>query len=435
MLTSHRYHSHYSAQYAGGLFGAIVIYGPHDNADYDEDLGPIIVSDWYHSSYYSLVEQVMAPQAEGLPPPASNNNLINGKMNFPCEQTNRSCTPNAGISKFKFQSGKRYRLRVINTSAEGIQKFSIDGYTFEVIANDFVPIKPYTTDLLTLGVGQRSDIVVHATGKPGESVWMRSTLGKSALDGGCTLTDGISPEAVAAIYYENANQTSVPKTTSQISEDRILYCGNDPLDETVPYYSITPNPDPKVIHTISITYGSNGTHELFYMDNSTFRGDYNAPILLSAKVGKHDWDPGYNIYDCAGGTSTRIILYNYAPTGAHPMHTHGHNVFVLAEGYGEWDGNVVNPENPQRRDTQLLQNAKADGTPAYTVLQFTNDNPGESKLCQSLCYNFADVLARLMAASLPHCMACVCWSVRHSARATTVDHLIYEHPLKLSSTL
>ena len=59
----------------------MVIYGPHDNVDYDVDLGPVMLSDYYHTDYYALVEQVMAPISENLPPPTSNNNLINGKMN------------------------------------------------------------------------------------------------------------------------------------------------------------------------------------------------------------------------------------------------------------------------------------------------------------------------------------------------------------------
>lgn len=75
------WHSHYSAQYTGGIVGAMVIYGPHENADYDDDLGPIIVEDWYHEDYYDLVEQAMAPISKGLGPPVSTNNLINGKMN------------------------------------------------------------------------------------------------------------------------------------------------------------------------------------------------------------------------------------------------------------------------------------------------------------------------------------------------------------------
>ncbi|KAK8203149.1 hypothetical protein M8818_005374 [Zalaria obscura] len=100
------YHSHYSAQYAGGALGAMIIHGP-TNAQYDEDLGPIILSDWYHEDYYTLVEQVMSPASANAGAPTSNNNLINGKMNYPCENTTLPCTPNAGISKFSFTSGKK----------------------------------------------------------------------------------------------------------------------------------------------------------------------------------------------------------------------------------------------------------------------------------------------------------------------------------------
>lgn len=152
------YHSHYSAQYTAGIFGPMIIHGP-TQAAYDEDLGPVLLNDWYHDEYFTLVEQVMAPASEGLLPPTSNNNLINGKMNYPCSNTTGFvCTPNAGISNFYVESGKKYRLRLINGGAEGIQKFSIDGSKLTVIANDFVPIEPYEVDVVTLGIGQRSDV-------------------------------------------------------------------------------------------------------------------------------------------------------------------------------------------------------------------------------------------------------------------------------------
>jgi len=99
----------------------------------------------------------MAPISAGLGPVVSNNNLINGKMNYPCASaTGKNCTANAGISKFRVTSGKSYRLRLINSGAEAIQKFSIDGSKLTVIANDFVPVTPYSVDVVTLGIGQRS---------------------------------------------------------------------------------------------------------------------------------------------------------------------------------------------------------------------------------------------------------------------------------------
>ena len=49
---------------------------------------------------------------------------------------------------------------------------------------------------------------------------------------------------------------------------------------------------------------------------------------------------------------------------------------ILAEGYGTWDGSVVNARNPARRDVHILHNAKQDGTPSYMVVQIEADNPG-----------------------------------------------------------
>lgn len=131
-----------------------MIHGPKTEP-YDIDIGPVMISDWYHQDYFSIVNDTMNGNI-----PLSNNVLINGKMNYPCANTTFLCTPNAGISKFAFKSGTKYLLRLINPSAEAIMKFTIDGHKLKVIANDFVAINPYETDVVTLGVGQRSDVIV-----------------------------------------------------------------------------------------------------------------------------------------------------------------------------------------------------------------------------------------------------------------------------------
>jgi FtsP/CotA-like multicopper oxidase with cupredoxin domain len=64
--------AHYSAQYAAGAVGPLIIHGPQ-NAAYDIDIGPVILGDWYHSDYYTLVQQAMNGGA-----PVSNNNLVRG---------------------------------------------------------------------------------------------------------------------------------------------------------------------------------------------------------------------------------------------------------------------------------------------------------------------------------------------------------------------
>jgi hypothetical protein len=37
------------------------------------------------------------------------------------------------------------------------------------------------------------------------------------------------------------------------------------------------------------------------------------------------------------------------------MHLHGHNFYVLHEGPGRWDGTIVRPSNPHRRDVHLVR--------------------------------------------------------------------------------
>jgi FtsP/CotA-like multicopper oxidase with cupredoxin domain len=112
------YHSHYSAQYADGLIGPIVVHGPK-NVPYDVDLGPVMLSDYYHTSYFEIIEGVLSNTFDfNRIVPKSDNNLINGKGIYNCSLTKTRCTTNAGISKFRFQSGKTHRLRLINTGAE-----------------------------------------------------------------------------------------------------------------------------------------------------------------------------------------------------------------------------------------------------------------------------------------------------------------------------
>ena len=125
------YHSHYSAQYNAGLLGPMIVHGPK-NVPYDIDLGAVLLIDWYHTDYYDLVKQVMHTPA--APPIKSDNNPIDGKMNFNCTlaSAGQQCTDNAGVSKFKFASGKKHRLRLINGGSEGLQRFTIDGHNMTV---------------------------------------------------------------------------------------------------------------------------------------------------------------------------------------------------------------------------------------------------------------------------------------------------------------
>ncbi|KAH8594192.1 extracellular dihydrogeodin oxidase/laccase-like protein [Bisporella sp. PMI_857] len=364
------YHTHLGSQYMDGPFGPITIYGP-TQIPYDVDLGPVILNDWFHTNSSDFIRKGFSIPAVITFP---DNNLINGKMDYDCSLiTNGSypaqCTSSAGLAKFKFMPGKTHRLRLINAGSAVTQKFTIDGYRMTVIANDFVPVKPYTTNVVTLGVGQRTDILVKATGKGTDSVWMRADM-----DTGC-FPGPTQPHALAAIYYPEANQNARPttKATGWVSGN----CGNDVLSSTVPLVSAKPPSTPAVTQKIDMTLGFNETGSLlFFMNAESFRANWNNPLLLLANLGNTSYPqhPEWNTYNFGKNTSIRFIVNNYTPI-PHAMHLHAHNFWILAEGTGVWDGNITNQDNPQRRDTHLTGIGTAT-MPYYTVVEFETDNPG-----------------------------------------------------------
>ncbi|KXX76656.1 Laccase-2 [Madurella mycetomatis] len=355
------YHAHYSAQSSGGVVGPIVVHGPTQEK-YDVDLGPIMLSDWYHNKYSDIIEEMLAPN--GNLQVVSDSNLINGKMNFDCSAVapgdTTPCLANAGVSKFRFQTGKTHRLRLINSGANGVQRFSIDEHALTVIAEDFVPVKPYNTTVVTLGVGQRTDVLVVANaGCSGAAFWMRSNLAQ------CTPAN--QPNALAAVYYDRADTTMAPTSRAwDIPEPGD--CPNEDLSKTEPLYPIA-LPEPTFTHAMDIEVFKNASNVTLWRFNGvSMRANYNNPVLLLANQGNLSYPGEWNVVDYRNNGSIRIVVNNKTPSH-HPIHLHGHSFYVLHEGLGAWDGTVVRPENPHRRDVHIV---RANG---HLVFQF-DGNPG-----------------------------------------------------------
>lgn len=384
------YHAHYSAQYTAGIVGAMQIYGPWQ-VDYDIDLGPVMLSDWDHIPYFSMVDDVVGTDFAKIPP-LSDNGLINGRNQFDCSQPSYdnttemlgsnlwsnitwTCVDGAERSQFKFQSGKTHRLRLMNTGANGVQKFSIDGHTMTVIATDYVPTAPYDAEFITLGIGQRTDVLVTATGTPQSSYWMRTELPGSVLCGGLDNTNPSNssiPQILAAIYYEEASTAVLPTSTPWIVADPT--CENDPLPITQPMYPIQPSSN-AYIQDVLVTLAMNATGAFEWrINNQTFRADFNEPLLYKAAHGNLSFpdDPQWNVYNFGSNTSIVMNVTNQTPF-VHPFHLHGHTFYVLSTGGNGsvWNGSIDgNPENPMRRDVQLVPEG------GYAAIQFDANNPG-----------------------------------------------------------
>lgn len=63
------------------------------------------------------------------------------------------------------------------------------------------------------------------------------------------------------------------------------------------------------------------------------------------------------------------LMINTTLAVTHPIHLHGHDFYVLAQGSGLWNGSLTT-SNPPRRDTAMLPKN------GHLLLAFRTDNPG-----------------------------------------------------------
>lgn len=245
----------------------------------------------------------------GNPEVYSDNTLINGKMNFDCSTVaagdKTPCNSNAGISKFKFRTGQTHRLRLINSGAAGDHRFSIDDHTMTVIALDFVPVVPFDTKAVVLGIGQRADVLVKANaGSPKSSFWIRSTQTR------CSLAK--QPRALAALYYDGADTETLPTSKGWDLSDHDS-CTDAPLEMTQPLFPI-PLPNPSVTKTMDIGLFVNESDvTLWTFDEQEFRVNYNAPPLLLANAGNFSYPKEWNVKNFGTNSSVRIVMNNHSP--------------------------------------------------------------------------------------------------------------------------
>lgn len=182
-------------------------------------------------------------------------------------------------------------------------------------------------------------------------------------------SDANQPNALAAIYYDKADTTKAPTSKAWNVPDPGT-CANDDLSLTVPVFPLNAA-TPSSTQNLDINFFINSTGSfLWTLGGTSFRADYNSPVLLQVEKGNLTFDPIWNVRNFGSNSTVRIIVNNPTPA-SHPMHLHGHNMQILHEGPGNYDGtSVVRPSNPQRRDVQMV---RANG---HFVMQFTLDNPG-----------------------------------------------------------
>ncbi|KAF3761942.1 hypothetical protein M406DRAFT_95172 [Cryphonectria parasitica EP155] len=349
------WHSHFYVQAWDGVYGGIQINGPA-TANYDEDLGVVSMMDWDHDTADNLVLQSAVTG-----PPTMANGLING-MNVYTLEDNSTV---GSRYEMEFTSGQRYRLRLVNTAADTHFKFTIDNHTMEVIASDFVPIQPYTTDVVNIGIGQRYDVIVTADA-PSDNYWMRAIAQLAC-------SDNDNPDNIKAIirYSDAANSTADPTSTAT-ADASVDECVDEPAASLVPYLAIPAGGSADVTDNFAVAVEQLAGRVDWAMGNTTFINEWGYPSIQQVYDGNNTWGESQNVIQLPQANEWVYWIVQTTMGVTHPMHMHGHDFWVLGAGTGTFDSATANLStvNVPRRDVTMLP---ASG---WTVIAFITDNPG-----------------------------------------------------------
>ncbi|ATY65020.1 Multicopper type 3 [Cordyceps militaris] len=344
------YHSHIGLQAWDGAAGAILINGPA-TANYDVDVGTILLADWTHRTADELYTSALTSG-----PPFLTNGLINGTNTW-----NSSGTVVGHRFNASFTAGKTHRLRLINGALDTHFKFTIDNHTMTVIAADFVPIVPYQTTVLDIGMGQRYDVVVSADQESvAENFWLRALPQVT-----CSNSD--NPDDIRGIIYYG----SEPSTPSTSVWSYVDGCIDEPVASLVPHVALSAGvQDQSDLEQVSLLPTDNVV--LWALNNTSFYADWQNPTLLQLYNNATNYTTRSHVISLDEADKWVYVIIEAQNAVPHPIHLHGHDFSLVAQGSGSFDAatDLFDLTNPMRRDVAMLPGS------GHLVLAFKTDNPG-----------------------------------------------------------
>jgi FtsP/CotA-like multicopper oxidase with cupredoxin domain len=261
-----------------------------------------------------------------------------------------------------FVPGTKYLLRFINTAIQSTFKLYLDGHTFTVISADFVPITPYETDILNINIGQRYNVIVEAN-QPVDSYFLRADI-QTACAG---TVQALNIRAI--VNYEGSTAT-VPTSTAYNYTGE---CVDEPVASLVPVVPLTVGSADFTEGTLDVViHGNDVNLYKWYLSGTTFFSEYNEPTLLDVWENKTlPTFSGNLLVELPNPKEWVYVIVESPIPLPHPLHLHGHDFYILSEGFGSYNSSTtLNLSNPPRRDTALLPAA------GFIVLAFETDNPG-----------------------------------------------------------
>ncbi|KAG8374376.1 hypothetical protein BUALT_Bualt11G0125500 [Buddleja alternifolia] len=367
---------------------------------------PIILGEWWNANVIDVENEALAT---GGAPNQSDAYTINGRPGdlYPCSSNN--------TFRLNVEQGKTYLLRVINAALNIQLFFKIANHNMTVVAVDAAYTNPYVTDVVVIAPGQTTDVLLTANqasglyymaanpyaSAPGVSFTNTPTTGIVAYNGS-TPSQPIMPvlpvfndTPTAHRFFTNlTGLISSPfwiPVPRQIDERMFVTIGLGLTACGLPGNTSCAGPFgqrfaasmnnasfqlPTRLSMLEAFFKNvSGIYTTDFPNNPPLIFDYtntnislNQTLLtttISTKVKKVKFN-----------STVEIVMQNTALLAIenHPIHLHGFNFFVVAQGFGNYnpatDSRNFNLVNPQERNTIAVP------VGGWAVIRFRANNPG-----------------------------------------------------------
>ncbi|CAF1557054.1 unnamed protein product, partial [Didymodactylos carnosus] len=378
--------AHSATQYVDGLKAALIVQDPADPwiSKYDSEF-VLQVCDWFHEPAETLEATVYANDlhtGDPVPDSALFNAHGPGNCNLRGTKDNPegfACT----FTKIPITSGKRLRIRIINTSAQSVFIFVCHDHTLQIIEADGTPLDgTKIQDSVRLNAAQRYSVIIEGKTNPTQNYWCSATMIKAA---NILFAAVPNPTAYGILAYSNlpkgtypppeqigdANDTQIILKSTTQSINYIDERGLHPFDT---------NDKPPAVANRTIVLNITFLVVTPTSAQAAFQGkgvpgfyQHLATSTLFSYAQHNITLPKYaNAIHVKKGEAVDIVFN--CERGQHPLHMHGHDFYVISDSK-QFAGNFnasskLNLKNPVRRDTFTVQSE------SNAVIRFVANNPG-----------------------------------------------------------
>ncbi|CAH1430710.1 unnamed protein product [Lactuca virosa] len=403
------WHAH-SSWLRATVYGAIVIHPKlGDSYPFPKPKRDSVIAlgEWWDANPIDVIREATRT---GAAPNVSDAYTINGQPGdlYNCSSKDTVIVP--------IDSGETNLIRVINAALNQQLFFTIANHKLTVVGADASYVKPFTTSVLMLGPGQTTDVLIKADQAPAryyiaarayasaQGAPFDNTTTTAILEyktAKCTAAKCVTSKPIMPpLPAYNDTATATAFTTSFRSPRKVMVPTeiDDSLFITA---GLGINQCPPKTRARNCQ-GPNGTRFTASMNNVSFVLPSNFSLLQAHQQGvpgvfttdfpakppvKFDytgnvsqslWQPtrGTKVYRLKYGARVQIVLQgtNIFTAENHPIHLHGYDFYILAEGFGNFnpktDTAKFNLVDPPLRNTVSLP------VKGWAVIRFVADNPG-----------------------------------------------------------